>query len=160
MTITTNRRPRTRGTVRAGHLPDGLAAAFHQRTTRARGHLLWTGPLEHDAVPTLTKDLHRYSVLTIAWVLHYGTDPVGKVIRDCRKPLCVAGRCLSDRTKRQQEQLLRAALLGIDLSGVCEHDHLRRDHSSVAWAGKVECRPCGTSRRQQTRQAERMGVPA
>jgi hypothetical protein len=137
-----------RGEAHAGNLPDHVIAAFRTRTKRRRGHLLWTGAVDHGTILQLTCALHRYSALQIAWILHYGRDPRGKVIRTCGKPLCVDGRHLSDQAMRQQENLLMAALHGIDMTVTCAAGHARRDHASVAASGKVECRPCHVVRRR------------
>jgi hypothetical protein len=134
--------------LQPGDVPAELIQVFRARTQAAKGgHLLWEGYAEKGTTPLLIRNDHSYPVLRLSWCLQWNTEPDGH-IRNCGTRLCVAGTHLTDRRLRQREQLLAAAVLGIDMSGTCAAGHPRAEHGIVLGIGqKVACRACQAAAR-------------
>ncbi|MGW4731761.1 hypothetical protein ACWEQC_21805 [Streptomyces shenzhenensis] len=67
------------------------------------GHRRWTGTRERRGTPVVR---HRTSIQTayrVAFRLHHGREPEGKVSQSCRIPGCVAGEHQQDRVMREAE---------------------------------------------------------
>ncbi|MEU3785214.1 hypothetical protein [Streptomyces sp900129855] len=65
------------------------------------GHRRWTGTREKCGTPVVR---HRTSIQTafrVAFRLHHGREPVGKVSQSCEIPGCVAGEHQVDRLLRE-----------------------------------------------------------
>jgi hypothetical protein len=140
-----------KGVALPGKLDADVIAAFRKRSRSEGAHLVWTGTVDHRTTPVLIRQGARYPALQVAWVLLHGTVPQGHVRSSCPVPLCVAGRCLTDRVMRQGEQRLMAEVLGVDFSGTCRQGHARAEHGAVTLRGKVECRACDSARRRAQR---------
>lgn len=69
------------------------------------GHRLWTGRKQRDGIPVVADSTSAYR---IAFRLHYGRPPVGKVTCACRKKFCVEGGHLRDRVMRTARAEIRA----------------------------------------------------
>ena len=84
-------------------------AAFWAHTEPVEGgHLKWTGRIEND-VPLLRYCGTQESAYRIAFRLHHGREPVGKVRSLCEEPHCVAGSCVADRPMREATRRADAA---------------------------------------------------
>ena len=89
-----------------GHTPTHatVADAFHAHTQPLEdGHLAWTGYRE-GALPMLFHGAQRIPAPRIAFALHHGRDPEGRITRACGVDGCVAGPCLLDQPMRQARQ--------------------------------------------------------
>jgi hypothetical protein len=106
-----------RGTVRRARQALGLPApprgkrskyaslsdAFRNHTEPVDGgHLHWTGPTD-GTFPYLTYGGKRYAAPRLAFQLHHGREPVGRISRisTCDFPSCVEGGHLLDRAIRE-----------------------------------------------------------
>ncbi|MFI9331934.1 hypothetical protein ACIGZJ_30885 [Kitasatospora sp. NPDC052868] len=151
--------PRTRryrtGLDTRRDIPDKVVRQYRGHLRGVGEHLLWQGPADHAGTPFIGHDYAKYSVLRIAWLLHHDTAPDGHIRVGCGVRGCVAGRCLTDRTLRQREQLLLAAVHRIDMSGTCAAGHAHAEHGSVRTNGKIECRTCDAARRRAQRAADK-----
>ncbi|GHA01071.1 hypothetical protein ACFOOM_12420 [Streptomyces echinoruber] len=114
----------TPGCVAGGHLADRFTAAaspedlFRCRTTpTGDGHLLWKGHVTSSGTPVLRHGGRVHSAYRIAFRLHHGRDPVGRVTRTCDTPGCVAGGHLADHRMRVANQRADAAYKRIFGSG-------------------------------------------
>ncbi|MFJ4365109.1 hypothetical protein ACIP4S_13255 [Streptomyces chartreusis] len=101
-------------------------AAFWACTRPAAdGHLTWTGRVAGTGTPVLRYRDTQESAYRIAFHLHYGRQPVGRVLAQCDVPLCVAGRCLADRTVRAANARADAAfdeIFGSDAAPTDNHE--------------------------------------
>ena len=70
-------------------------------TPHADGHTHWTGPRTGGGNPQLWADGRSYSPLRIAFHLHHGREPQGRVRTDCDDPKCITGAHLADRRLRE-----------------------------------------------------------
>lgn len=69
----------------------------HHAQPAPDGHVLWT-----DHRHAVTVRGVPYTVTRLAWVAHYGTEPIGTVTRTCNVDACVAKACLTDRRMRDR----------------------------------------------------------
>lgn len=74
----------------------------HHAQATPDGHVLWT---DHRTAIQVRNT--PYTVLRLAWVAHYGEEPLGSVQRTCRVDACVAKACLSDRRMRDRAAAAR-----------------------------------------------------
>ena len=144
-----------KGVAAPGDIPTDAARAFGDRLQHIGGHKVWQGTTDHGMTAVLDHRGVRYPALRVAWVLHYGTAPVGQVRSSCDQDLCVAGTHLTDAALRQRDHLLLAHLLGVDMSGTCDAGHIRSVHGTVRGNRKVDCRPCDAERRKAQRAQEK-----
>lgn len=80
-----------------------LSDAFRNHTEPVEGgHLRWTGPTDRD-FPFLTYGGKRYAAPRLAFQLHRGREPVGRISRSgtCDFPGCVEGGHLLDQAIRE-----------------------------------------------------------
>ncbi|MFD0209191.1 hypothetical protein ACFVH9_08635 [Streptomyces hirsutus] len=61
------------------------------------GHRRWRGRINRDGVPMAGKDLTAYR---LAFRLHHGREPEGRMVGTCRIKRCVAGAHLEDNVLR------------------------------------------------------------
>ncbi|MFJ2004748.1 hypothetical protein [Streptomyces chartreusis] len=106
-------------------------AAFRAYTQPADdGHLTWTGRVAGTGTPVLRHRDTQESAYRIAFRLHYGRQPVGRVLAQCDVPLCVAGRCLADRTVRAANARADVAfdeIFGGDAASSANHESPQGD---------------------------------
>ncbi|MGP4085448.1 helix-turn-helix domain-containing protein [Streptomyces sp. KR55] len=87
--------------------------AFRKNTQSVDGgHLRWTGYMD-GTFPMLCYRSQRIPAPKVAFRLHNGREPVGRLTRTCEVPGCVAGRCLADRPMREANQRADAAYKAI-----------------------------------------------
>lgn len=86
--------------------------AFRARTAPAAfGHVLWTGHVCRGTPMVVHRKAAR-SAYRVAFRLHHGREPVGRVTPGCDMPLCVAGAHVEDRPIREQTRKTYAAIFG------------------------------------------------
>lgn len=151
-TAPATRRYRTGLTTRAD-IPTAVVWLYRDHLRRAGEHRIWQGPVDHAGTPVIGHDYFKYSVLRVAWILHYDSPPDGAVRSDCGTRGCVAARCLTDQRARQRLEILKAALRRIDMTGTCTAGHPHAEHASVRTNGQLECRVCDNTRRRAQRAA-------
>ncbi|WP_208630315.1 hypothetical protein, partial [Amycolatopsis kentuckyensis] len=64
------------------------------------GHTHWTGPIDAVGKPILWNRHRALNGRHIAFRLHHGRDPEGRVTVACDEPRCIAGAHLADSTIR------------------------------------------------------------
>lgn len=77
------------------------------------GHARWTGPISSSNVPATWMSNKFRSAYRIAFELHHGREPVGRVKVACGMPLCVAGAHLDDRQIREANRRADTAYAAI-----------------------------------------------
>lgn len=87
--------------------PEAKLAALTEPTDD--GHLRWTGPVD-GRHPLLKHDGRRWPVLTLAFRVRYGREPVGTVAVGCDFPGCLLGDHLDDTRARRAHRAAYAAL--------------------------------------------------
>lgn len=65
------------------------------------GHVRWTGTVSSSNVPAAWMSNKFRSAYRIAFELHHGREPDGRVRAECGMPICVAGAHLTDRRLRE-----------------------------------------------------------
>ncbi|MEV6738614.1 hypothetical protein AB0N14_17465 [Streptomyces sp. NPDC051104] len=91
---------------------------FDQMTRQLRGgHRRWLGRTSPDGVPMASRDESAYRV---AFRLHHGRDPVGRVEGTCTRKRCVAGGHQRDDVMRKTAPELPVGLTqnGMDLVAI------------------------------------------
>lgn len=84
-----------------------LKAAFRANLKPVEdGHVEWNGYF-NDLAPTLTFQRRTYSAYRIAFEVHHGRTPVGRVRPGCGKTGCVAGDHVEDEPMRHHKELQR-----------------------------------------------------
>jgi uncharacterized protein YerC len=80
-------------------------ALTHHSRPREDGHTDWTGPFQGRHTPVIWSG-GRHNALHLAFRLHHGRDPVGRInrARTCTHPGCITGAHLTDHTIRQAHQ--------------------------------------------------------
>lgn len=91
--------------------PERLAAMTR---TLPGGHLRWEGRIGSGGAPMATGLL---TVNRVAFRLHYGREPLGRVAGTCRRKWCVAGAHLQDDVLRAMDPD-RLTLRGLDLLAI------------------------------------------
>lgn len=85
-------------------LPATLEEAFHQYTRPTPdGHVEWTGPV-CEGTPRLTFQGTVLPARHVAFLLHHGRKPDGRVTACTNLKGCVAPACLRDKPMREQER--------------------------------------------------------
>ncbi|MDX3629027.1 Trp family transcriptional regulator [Streptomyces europaeiscabiei] len=93
------------------HTPDRTpeqALAHYSQPTPDGQHTDWTGPTQGRRLPVIWSH-GRYNALHLAFRLHHGRDPHGRVNRSCTHPGCITGAHLTDRRLREADRRLREA---------------------------------------------------
>lgn len=65
------------------------------------GHVRWAGPVGGDGTPLVYAEGGQKSAYRVAFLLHYGRQPVGRVTSGCGRRACVRGEHLADRPMRE-----------------------------------------------------------
>lgn len=86
-------------------------ALTHYSRPAPDGHTDWTGPVQGNDTPIIWS-AGRHNALRLAFRLHTGRDPEGRVMRSCNHYGCIAGAHLTDRTIREDTNALYAAIFG------------------------------------------------
>lgn len=86
------------------------AFALHARPDDD-GHTHWTGP-HAGRLPTLNAENSTHNARHIAFRMHHGRDPHGRVHSTCTVDRCLTGAHLTDHTIRQQLDTLYDAIFG------------------------------------------------
>lgn len=86
------------------------AFALHARPDND-GHTHWTGP-HAGRLPTLNAENSTHNARHIAFRMHHGRDPHGRVRSTCTVDRCLTGAHLTDHTIRQQLDTLYDAIFG------------------------------------------------
>lgn len=74
------------------------------------GHVRWTGYVDAASdLPVVCYRKEQQPAPRVAFRLHYGRDPVGRVRQTCQGPRCLAGAHLADRLIREANQRADAA---------------------------------------------------
>jgi len=110
-----------------------FAEALHAHTEPTDdGHIRWTGHVDPQGSPRVQLKHDKRSAYRVAFVLHYGREPVGRVTPTCRMQGCVRGDHMADQAMRQQPRPPRFA-------ATVEEAFLRRvrpvDGGHMEWAG-------------------------
>ncbi|MFM9589712.1 Trp family transcriptional regulator [Streptomyces scabiei] len=86
------------------------AFAHYSKPTPEGGHTDWTGPVQGNRLPVVWS-AGRHNALHLAFRLHYGRDPVGRInrARTCKHPGCITGAHLTDRRLREASNRADAA---------------------------------------------------
>jgi hypothetical protein len=101
-------RPRGRGLTYAS--PED---AFRAHTVPGTdGHVQWTGYTD-GALPAVCHGPARIPAPRIAFRLHHGRDPEGRLTRTCEMPGCVAGAHFADRPMREANKRADVAFAAI-----------------------------------------------
>ncbi|MEU9333186.1 hypothetical protein AB0D49_08470 [Streptomyces sp. NPDC048290] len=77
------------------------------------GHMRWTGPADTTGHPRLNFRQRRLSVRQVAFRLHHGREPQGRLSVGCDMPHCVAGGHLEDQQIREANRRADAAFTSI-----------------------------------------------
>lgn len=77
------------------------------------GHLRWTGYTDTDGLPRLNFRQQRLSVGRIAFRLHHGREPRGRIYPGCGMAHCVAGTHLQDSEIREANRRADTAFRAI-----------------------------------------------
>lgn len=82
--------------------PASFEDVFRAYATPAEdGHVRWTGAVSSSNVPAAWMSNKFRSAYRIAFELHHGREPIGRVKVACGTPVCVAGGHLEDRQIRE-----------------------------------------------------------
>ncbi|MEV5659828.1 hypothetical protein [Streptomyces flaveolus] len=101
-------RPRGRGPAHAS-----LEDAFRAHTTPdADGHVKWTG-YRDGVLPIVCHGRVKVPAPRVAFQLHHGRDPEGRLTRTCDVPGCVAGAHYTDRPMREANKRADKAFAAI-----------------------------------------------
>jgi hypothetical protein len=76
------------------------------------GHVRWTGPVHGDDTPTVYAQRGQRSAYRVAFTLHHGREPIGRVTPGCRLQGCVRGDHLEDQPMRERTRQTYAAIFG------------------------------------------------
>ncbi|MFB6787645.1 hypothetical protein ACFCWT_13310 [Streptomyces olivaceus] len=111
---TTHRALKLPARVRGGGAPHAtLEDAYRAHTEPAAdGHARWTGYLD-GTLPILCHAGERTPAPRIAFRLHHGRAPEGRLRRTCTVPGCVAGAHYADRRIREANQRADRAFAAI-----------------------------------------------
>jgi hypothetical protein len=94
-----------------------LEEAFHTHAAEQAhgGHVLWTGYADPNGTPRVCFRQERIPAPRVAFQLHHGRQPVGKVLPTCGVKGCIAGAHLADGPMREADKkadALYAAIFG------------------------------------------------
>ncbi|MEU5624237.1 hypothetical protein [Streptomyces tendae] len=100
--------------VRGGGAPHAtLADAYRAHAVPGDdGHVQWTGPMD-GTLPVVCHDGGRAPAPRVAFRLHHGRAPEGRLRRTCEQPGCVAGAHYADRRIREANQRADRAFAAI-----------------------------------------------
>lgn len=100
--------------VRGGGAPHAtLVDAYRAHATPVDdGHVQWTGPMD-GSLPVVCHSGQRTPAPRVAFRLHHGRDPEGRLRRTCDMPSCAAGAHYADRRIRQANQRADRAFAAI-----------------------------------------------
>ncbi|MCZ0996375.1 Trp family transcriptional regulator [Streptomyces noursei] len=94
--------PRTRRPLpRPPRTPHPEQTLAHYSQPAPDGHTTWTGPTDSAGKPTIWNRHKALSAWRIAFHLHHGREPEGRVTVACDQPHCITGAHLTDRRIRQ-----------------------------------------------------------
>lgn len=139
-----------------------LEQAFHAYTSATDGgHLTWTGPRSINGTAILTHDGRPRSARRVAFRIHTGREPVGRVQPECGVGDCIAPAHVEDVPGRiRSRAALRAVALGLPArTGNCRNGHDQAEHGRIETDGRAYCAICqrGAKARQRAR---RVGAAA
>lgn len=77
------------------------------------GHVRWTGAVNSYGSPKVTANRETQSAYRIAFTLHHGREPVGRVTAGCGLQGCVRGDHIADQPMRQANQRADRAFAAI-----------------------------------------------
>lgn len=89
---------RRRGNT-AARAPEQTLA--HHSRPAPDGHTHWAGPIDASGKPILWNRHKALNGWRVAFRVHHGREPVGRVTVACDDPRCIAGAHLADRTIRE-----------------------------------------------------------
>ena len=90
------------GPGRRASAPKDLAEALRAHSTPGEdGHVMWTGWTNSDGTPLVCAQNQQPSAYRVAFVVHHGREPVGRVTPGCRVQGCVRGDHMADQPIRE-----------------------------------------------------------
>ncbi|MEU0667152.1 hypothetical protein ABZ508_02755 [Streptomyces lavendulocolor] len=117
------------------------AAAFAARTEPVDGgHMRWTGTRATGGGTVMGLNGQYISGARLAFTLHHGRDPVGRVTAGCDYPGCIAPGHLTDQVMRQRRRAAaaakRPARLPSDPEAAFWAQAKAVDNGHVEWTGR------------------------
>lgn len=119
-------------------VPDALTAKWHTSTEPfGDGHLRWTGPRY------IGWGDRQHGPRVVAYAIHNGRLPVGRVEPECGQRGCILPAHLEDAPGRYHTRLNYRALLGLPQPPArCRRDHDQAIHGRLNADGIPYCAQC------------------